>query len=196
MGKSELSTINIIENAIFVADILSKTRNGGLPWVYLSPNLYMINLCEPPECLLPKTPTNSWTLYVGKNQANDESLSYVYYLDVVLDAQPFLSMDSRSIGYVQQLFQMVEVSNAQPHDFRTDRVLQFLGEIPTSPRSDSYHVVMCGGISVTGGSVVKTNTHPTNSPASIKVDGSSVHSIILSAKTTIAASPDLSGDAA
>ena len=178
LGNPAINDLMAIEDAIVVADLLTKTRDRGLPWIKVAPDFYTLTICEPPDCRLPAVPSDSWTFNVAKNQANDGALSYVYYLDALLDDEPYFSIDSRQTNYVEQLFRTIELVSVPVCELRIDNAIDFISGIPTSPSSPVTDFVMCGGVDVGGSALVHVDYWPYIEPAGASVAGNTPYVLI------------------
>lgn len=148
MGDPYITDLLAVENAIFVADLISKTRDNGLSWRRLEPYLFTTTMQQ--ECLSQIEPTSTWIFYVGKNRANDSNLSYVYYVEVMLNSILDLYTDSRQTSYVEQLYQAIELSQVPQNTWGINQAIDFISNIPTNPTSSLFNTVMCGGAIVGG----------------------------------------------
>lgn len=152
---SNLEILSEIKTAIFVEEILSKTRKGGLPWTKDSTSRYSVTICEPALCNNPYEKGESWTYNITKLPLGSE---YIYVLDVLASADPYLHADSRQVDTVQSLFQATESVFSRP--CRLNRALEFIGKIPTAPETDVSDFVMCGGVEVGGTGRIQVNYYP------------------------------------
>jgi hypothetical protein len=167
LAGPNIVNLTAIENAAFVADLLSKTKKSGLAWQRVAPNLFTVQIYD--HC------TNSnWTFYVGKNNANNTALSYVYYIEVLLNSTLNLYTDSRQTSFVAQLFHTIELVMASPNGLRIDRAIDFISKVPSNPSSDVTYFKSCGGINVGGDAKIMAIYNPQNIMAGVSCGGSAI----------------------
>lgn len=170
MGDPYVTDLLAVENAIFVVDLMSKTRDGGLDWIRVSPNLFSVTLYEETS----PTERDEWVFYVGRNRANDQYLSYVFYISVTVNSTLDLYTDSRQTSFVAQLFQQIELTQTHLNDYRIDRAIDFIACVPTNPSPYVSNITGCGGVTIGGSAVYSVAFSPPVSTGGISVGGAAV----------------------
>jgi hypothetical protein len=183
LGTPNLINLYAVENAIFVVDLISKTRDAGLTWKRLAPYLFTITLDEP--CFGSSAPPNIWSFYVGRNQANDTALSYVFYIEVLLNSVLNLYTDSRQTNYVEQLYQAIELAQVPQNSWRINQAIDFMSSVPTNPFAATISFTACGGVFVDGFGVVMAIYNPVIVPSGVTSGGIAPVSLILAGQSLI-----------
>lgn len=163
---TNLDMLADLKNAIFVDEVLSKTRDGGLPWAKIAADRYTVTICEPPFCLNPYDEGWIWIINVTKLRIGDD---YIISLDVLANESAYIRSDSRQDATIDVLFSQIErVMAGQLHQ---NRGITFISNIPNAPSTAVSDFVMCGGVTVGGNAKVMTICEPSIIPAGVSVAG-------------------------
>jgi hypothetical protein len=148
MSATNINILINLKNQIFVDEVLTKTKNGGLQWIALDSSTYQVSLCDPPICQVP-APTNNWTLVITKNLSNVSPDAYNYYLEVLLNSFPYLSISSVDVSQVANIYSQIELVQASNNP-NLKNVINFLSRIPTDPSTSVSTFYGSGGIKLSG----------------------------------------------
>jgi hypothetical protein len=169
--------LNLKDN-VLVNELIGKTRDGGLPWKINSNGHFQVDLCQTSHCIEPLEPTNSWSFHVVRNM--DASSNYIYHLEIQYQNLPFISLNSRDIDFVETLYHQIEETQTPLCERKIRRAIRFMSKIPTSPRSDTFDHIMCGGVEVGGTAFVTLVQYiPPTQLAQVSVTGYSTNQFII-----------------
>lgn len=158
-----------VKSIAFTDELIAKTRDGGLPWTLIGPNLYTVTICQPPRCQIPATPSSGWTYYVTRNNTSDGT--YSYYLEVLLDGLSFMTISSRQVDQVETLFGQIQIFQTSLCKRKVRRAIKFMSNIPTSPQTEESDFVMCGGVAAEGESVIQAIYTPAKNTGGVAALG-------------------------
>lgn len=193
-----------VKNQAFVDDVLSKTRDNGLRWQLINPNVYQVSLCQPSACRIPADATHTWTFIATRNLSNvGPDNNYNYYLEVKLDGYSYLTISSINVDQVETLYKQIDllVGALAVRAASVRRVIKFLSVIPTDPATPVTEIFGQGGVSIGGSATYGTTYSPPIRSAGTVVGGSAVVVLIvgdtgaLRLDSAVTANPNISCNA-
>lgn len=177
--SSEKDVLIQVKLMAFVDELISKTKDGGLPWIMAGPNVITVTICEPSRCQFPANPTSGWTYILTKNNSTDGS--YRYYLEVLIDGLPYLSVSSFEIDQVETLFSQAQIFIATRGNFgnrKVRRAIKFVSNLSTSPTSAISNFVMCGGVAIDGAALNTVAFTQALVASGAKANGSAIQIVV------------------